>query len=144
MRKSWGIGAVTLAALVGAAGAAQGAEGAEGAGAAEGAEDAEVRLESSAGAAAEAVRMPEIVVRGRAEDLAMTTNRPWLEKMNRIPVLATTPLCEPTLVRPEKGLIPEAILEAVAQTYWPDVLGGGDEGAGAPGGDGGDGGTGGG
>lgn len=73
--------------------------------------------------------------RGREEDLAMTTNRPWLEKMNRVPLLATTPVCDTQLVRPEKGVIAPAILDAVAQTYWPDVLGGGESGAGGGAGD---------
>jgi dethiobiotin synthetase len=66
---------------------------------------------------------PDSPRQGRDEDLAMTTNRVWIEKMNRAPVLATVPRCEVGSVHAGKGMIPAAILDAVAQAYWPDVLG---------------------
>ncbi len=58
----------------------------------------------------------------RAIDASMSTNRQWLEKMNKVPVLATIPNCPPRAVAPGKGRIPEAILDAVGMTFWADVL----------------------
>ena len=55
-------------------------------------------------------------------DDSMTTNRIWLQKMNHAPILATIPVCPATSVAPEKGRLPDAILDAVGLTYWPDVL----------------------
>jgi dethiobiotin synthetase len=55
-------------------------------------------------------------------DISMSTNRLWLERMNRAPILATIPACPPAQVDPARGRIPPAVLEALAVTYWPDVL----------------------
>jgi dethiobiotin synthetase len=59
--------------------------------------------------------------RTAAVDLSMTTNRPWLEKMTGLPILATVPACPPEQVAPGKGRIPDTILDALALTYWADV-----------------------
>lgn len=57
----------------------------------------------------------------RQTDLSMQTNRAWLQKMTGVPILATVPACPPAEVAPHKGRIPEAIMDAVATSYWPDV-----------------------
>lgn len=58
----------------------------------------------------------------RSADPSMSTNRSWLEKMNRLTVLATVPACPAAEVAPHRGLLPAAVLEAVALCYWPEVL----------------------
>jgi dethiobiotin synthetase len=55
-------------------------------------------------------------------DTSMGSNRAWLERMNGVPILGTIPACPPAQVAPELGRIPPAILDALAVTYWPDVL----------------------
>ena len=55
-------------------------------------------------------------------DPAAAPNRTWLVKMNNVPILATIPDCPPKDVQPHRAKIPAAILDAVAITYWPDVL----------------------
>jgi len=42
--------------------------------------------------------------------------------MNQCSLLATVPACSADQVEAHGGCIPEAILDAVALTYWPDVL----------------------
>ncbi len=59
----------------------------------------------------------------RQTDASMATNRQWLERMNRVPILATLPRCAPQRVQPQEGRIDEAILEAMAATYWPRIVG---------------------
>ncbi len=66
--------------------------------------------------------MAELAQDEPAADVSMASNRLWLQKMTRLPLLAVTPLCPPAEVQLSQGLMPEAILEAVALTYWPDVL----------------------
>ncbi len=56
------------------------------------------------------------------DDISMQTNLRWLQRMNRTSLLATAPACPTEQVEPHKGHIPDAILDAVGQTYWPDVL----------------------
>ncbi len=56
-------------------------------------------------------------------DASVSTNRPWLEKMNQTSVLATIPACPADEVRAPQGRLPQSILEAVGVTYWPGVLG---------------------
>lgn len=58
-----------------------------------------------------------------AKDASMVSNRRWLQKMTGREVLATAPACPAADVRPEKGHIAGAILEAVAMTYWSEVAG---------------------
>lgn len=55
------------------------------------------------------------------EDRVMVGNRTWLSKMTGLPVLATVPQVRDETVAPHQGLIPPAILEAVAMTYWLDI-----------------------
>ena len=55
-------------------------------------------------------------------DLSMISNRIWLQRMNRTAILATIPALPAAAVAPHKGVIPEAVLDAVGLTYWPDVL----------------------
>ncbi len=66
---------------------------------------------------------PHDALRADPQDESMMTNRRWLHRMNSADVLATLPLMEPAQVAPQKGLIPEAILEAAALTQWLDVVG---------------------
>lgn len=58
----------------------------------------------------------------RVADASVPSNRAWLERMNRVPILATTPQCPPGGVAPERAIIAPAFLDAVALTYWSDVL----------------------
>ncbi len=55
-------------------------------------------------------------------DPSVTSNRQWLEKMNRTPILATVAKVADGLVAAEQGRIPASILDTVAATYWPGVL----------------------
>lgn len=55
---------------------------------------------------------------GHVADVSMQTNRAWLEKMNRVPTLAFVPKVADDRVQPHRGLIDEAVLEAVHQTDW--------------------------
>ena len=83
-----------------------------------------VRLLRSAGCA-----VAGLVVNGYEPDVALHTdasmsgNREWLQRMNRLPVLATCPKLPEEEVQPQKGIISASVLEAVALTYWPDVAG---------------------
>ncbi len=63
-------------------------------------------------------------------DESVATNRQWLAKMTRVPVLATVPRCEPNQVKVHKGVMPYAIIDAVGMSYWPDLVGVPDTGAG--------------
>ncbi|MEX0774313.1 MAG: dethiobiotin synthase [Phycisphaeraceae bacterium] len=58
----------------------------------------------------------------RAADLSMSSNRQWLARMTRLPILATVPICPTAEVAVEKGKLSPAVVEAVAVTYWPEVL----------------------
>ncbi len=66
---------------------------------------------------------PSDTLRADPQDESMMTNRRWLHRMNSADVLATLPLLEPSLVAPQRGVIPEAILDAAALTQWLDVVG---------------------
>ena len=57
------------------------------------------------------------------DDLAMATNRRWLELTTGLRVLATVPRCPAAEIAPEKGVIPEAVLEAVGRCHWPSLVG---------------------
>lgn len=59
---------------------------------------------------------------GQLEDVSMNSNRKWLERMNRVPILATLPLCDASQVKPEAGMIADEVLEAAAMTRWEDHL----------------------
>ncbi len=82
-----------------------------------------VRLLQAAGC-----RVVGMVVNGYDADVAkhadpsVATNRQWLEKMNRLPVLATVPRCAPQSVLPRKGRLAAEIIDAVGAVYWPDLL----------------------
>ena len=56
-------------------------------------------------------------------DPSVASNRLWLQRMTGLPILATVPTCPAAAVQPHKARLPREILEAVALTYWPDVLG---------------------
>ena len=56
-------------------------------------------------------------------DASVSTNRPWLEKMNQTSVLATIPACPADQVQAQRGRLPQAILDAMGVTYWPGVVG---------------------
>lgn len=56
------------------------------------------------------------------DDASMQTNLRWLQRMNRCSLLATVPACPAGEVVPHKGMIPDAILDATALTFWADVL----------------------
>jgi len=55
-------------------------------------------------------------------DVSMSSNRLWLATMNRVPLLATVPAVKHDRVAVHEGHLPDAILDAVAMTYWPDVV----------------------
>ncbi len=57
----------------------------------------------------------------RQTDASMATNRQWLTRMNKVPVLVTLPRCEAAGMRPGRGRIDEAVLEAMAQADWGKV-----------------------
>lgn len=59
---------------------------------------------------------------GQTEDVSMNSNRKWLERMNRLSVLATLPQCDPASVRPEAGVIADEVLDAAAMTRWEEYL----------------------
>ncbi len=56
------------------------------------------------------------------QDPAMATNRLWLSRMTRVPILATVPRCKPDEVAVHKGILADAIVETVEATYWADVI----------------------
>ena len=56
------------------------------------------------------------------QDASLATNAKWLEQMNRVPILATVPVCPPHAVSPETGRIPTAVIQAVASVRWEDLL----------------------
>jgi dethiobiotin synthetase len=74
------------------------------------------------------LRVAGLVINGfetdvaRQQDASVSSNRRWLERMNRVPVLATLPLCEAGTVEPARGVISGAVLEAAALTRWADVV----------------------
>jgi dethiobiotin synthetase len=57
------------------------------------------------------------------QDLAMQSNRLWLSRMTRAPILATVPLCKADEVAVHEGILADAIIETVEATYWADVIG---------------------
>jgi dethiobiotin synthetase len=56
-------------------------------------------------------------------DPSLATNRQWLAKMTRVPILATIPRCKGGEVMPHKAKLPGAVIDAVGVTYWPEVMG---------------------
>ncbi len=60
-----------------------------------------------------------------ATDPSIATNRQWLEKLTGCKVLAVCPKVKTDHIRPHKGMIDAAVLDAVAMTWWDDRLGGG-------------------
>lgn len=54
-------------------------------------------------------------------DPAMQTNRTWLGRMNRVPILATVPRTKKTPVDLGSGWMDEDVLSAVAMTSWEGV-----------------------
>ncbi|MCC6580930.1 MAG: dethiobiotin synthase [Phycisphaeraceae bacterium] len=56
-------------------------------------------------------------------DPSMPGNRQWIERMNGTKVLAVIPQVPCDTVDPSRAMLPGTILDAVAMTYWPDVLG---------------------
>lgn len=55
------------------------------------------------------------------KDLAMATNRPWLERLTGVRVLATIPQCADGTVDAAHGRLPPALLEAVGTCDWISV-----------------------
>jgi dethiobiotin synthetase len=66
---------------------------------------------------------PADSLRADESDESQASNRVWLPRTTGVSILATLPLCPPESVAPQKGLLAEAILDAMAMTYWPDVVG---------------------
>lgn len=56
-------------------------------------------------------------------DLAMATNRQWLERTTDVPILATVPRIAAATVAPHKGRLPSQILDAIGICYWPNIIG---------------------
>lgn len=63
----------------------------------------------------------EVDAAGQLADPSLGSNRLYLERMNRLPILATIPRCPVEQVQPHKAMIPPAVLEAVALTCWWDL-----------------------
>lgn len=57
------------------------------------------------------------------DDPSLATNRQWIAKMTATRILAVVPRVKRDRVQPDRGQIPPDILDAVAMTYWPDLLG---------------------
>ncbi len=57
-----------------------------------------------------------------AADPSVAGNRIWLQRMNDVPILATIPVCPASEVAAHQGLLPGAVLEAPATTWWRDVI----------------------
>ncbi len=55
-------------------------------------------------------------------DPSTATNPTWLQRMNRAPLLAHLPRCEPP-VDPEHGSIPQPILDAIGRVHWGEICG---------------------
>ena len=86
-----------------------------------------VRLLRAAGCRVAGIVMngcPAITERDHAvdEDPSLASNLIWLERMNELRVLATVPQCSADQVVPALGRLPDAIIDALDQDYWPDVL----------------------
>ncbi len=60
---------------------------------------------------------------GARRDLAMATNRQWLELTTAVPVLATVPRRPAHHVAAHKARLDPEILDAVARCNWPKILG---------------------
>ncbi len=58
----------------------------------------------------------------RSDDPSLTSNRLWIEKMTSVPVLACVPRVSPKAADVTHAKLDDAILDAVAMTFWPDVL----------------------
>jgi len=58
----------------------------------------------------------------KPRDESIATNRLWLAQMNRVPILATVPRCPAEQVQVHKGRLPDEVMDAMAMTYWPNVL----------------------
>jgi dethiobiotin synthetase len=82
-----------------------------------------VRLLREAG-----VSVAGIVINGydpnvsEAEDPALPTNRQWLRRLTDVPVLAVVPRVKADQCQPEKGLLSEDIVGAVAMQRWQGLL----------------------
>ena len=57
-----------------------------------------------------------------ATDPSIAGNRVWLQSMNDTSILATIPVCPAHEVAAHRGLLPDAVLDAAAATWWPQVL----------------------
>lgn len=55
-------------------------------------------------------------------DPSSETNPTWLQRMNRVPLLAQLPRCDPP-VDPERGPIPQPILDAIGRAHWGEICG---------------------
>ncbi len=58
-----------------------------------------------------------------ADDPSVASNRHWIEKLTAARVLAVIPQCPAGSVQPERGELPDDVLDAMALCYWPDHLG---------------------
>lgn len=73
------------------------------------------------------VRLAGIVMNGYDADVAasddpsVATNRPWMKKLTGVDVVATVPRLEPSRVQPQRGVIDDEIIDAVAMAFWPNL-----------------------
>lgn len=58
-----------------------------------------------------------------SDDPSIATNRQWIQRMTGLPVLATVPRMKDDLVQPAAATLADDVLDAVALTHWPTVLG---------------------
>ncbi len=58
----------------------------------------------------------------RDEDSSISLNREWLTRLTGVPVVATCPACEAGTIAPERGRLPEDVLEVMGQADWSGLL----------------------
>src|SRR5690606_32237794 len=75
-----------------------------------------VRLLRDAGASVAGVVMNRYDP--QSDDVSVSTNRRWIEKLTGRPVLAMAPACAPDAVAPQRATLDLAIVDAIASVDW--------------------------
>ena len=65
----------------------------------------------------------EIDAAANEADPSLSSNRLWLERLTGVKVLAALPRVAEENVRPDRGVLDDALLEAAGNVWWEDVLG---------------------
>ncbi len=58
----------------------------------------------------------------RSSDVSMASNRTWLGKLTGVEVLAVVPRVEPVAAAVGTGRLDAAVIEAVAQAFWAEIV----------------------